>query len=427
MSALTYRPNSQLKANLLVALRFIFATKKVRIINIITGISVLGVIIGTATIIIVLSVMNGFRDLAYNLFLAIDTEAKLIAAQGATMHISDSLLSELRSLDGVASARKFVEGKVLMITDKQSSVVILKGIEPEAYQDMANYLDEHRRPLEDDGLTIGFPLAYKFSATLNSEVRLLSAKHIDEGLAAIQNPLLRSSLDLPRLRVRNFFSAHRTYDEIYTIALLSTAQKVFGYAPDVVTGIELRAKPGLSDEALKARLLQWLEKKGLSAQYSAESLSDKFRELFRVMKLEKWGSFIILLLIVIIAALSLIGSLTMTAIEKRRDIYFLYCIGLTPASLQRIFLFEGMLIGIIGVALGVALGFLVCFLQQQFGLVPLPYAESFIIRAYPVSMMGSDFLAVIVAALVLIFLASLYPARRAAYLALTSTERWRSQ
>lgn len=201
MSAPTYRPNSQLKANLLVASRFIFAAKKVRIINIITAISVLGVIIGTATIIIVLSVMNGFRDLAYNLFLAIDTEAKLIAAQGATIRISDSLLSELRSLDGVASARKFVEGKVLMITDKQSSVVILKGIEPEAYQDMANYLDEHRRPLEDDGLTIGFPLAYKFSATLNSEVRLLSAKHIDEGLAAIQNPLLRSSLDLPRLRV----------------------------------------------------------------------------------------------------------------------------------------------------------------------------------------------------------------------------------
>jgi lipoprotein-releasing system permease protein len=422
----SYRTRLQLKANLLVALRFIFAAKKVRIINIITGISVLGVIIGTATIIIVLSVMNGFRDLAYNLFLAIDTEAKLIAAQGATIHVSDSLLFELRSLEGVASARKFVEGKVLMITDRQSSVVILKGIEPEAYQDMANYLDEHRRPLEEDGLTIGFPIAYKLSAMYNTEVRLLSGKQIDEGLAAIQNPLLRSSIDLPRLRVRNFFSAHRTYDDIYTISSIRTAQKVFGYAPDVVTGIELRAKPGVSDEVLKARLLQWLEEKGLSAQYSAESLSDKFRDLFRVMKLEKWGSFIILLLIVIIAALSLIGSLTMTAIEKRRDIYFLYCIGLTPESLKRIFLFEGLLIGMIGITLGVALGFVVCFLQHQFGLVPLPYAESFIIRAYPVSMMTSDFLAVILAALMLIFLATLYPAQRAALLATPSAEKWRS-
>ncbi len=426
MNASTYHTQSQLKANLLVALRFIFAAKKVRIINIITGISALGVIIGTATIVIVLSVMNGFRDLAYNLFLAIDTEVKLIAAQGATIHVSDSLLSELRSLEGVASARKFVEGKVLMITDRQSSVVILKGVEPEAYQDMANYLDEHRRPLEEDGLTIGFPIAYKFSAMYNTEVRLLSGKQIDEGLAALQNPLLRPSIDLPRLRVRNFFSAHRTYDEIYTISSLSTAQKVFGYAPDVVTGIELRAKPGVSDEVLKAHLLQWLEEKNLLAQYSAESLSDKFRDLFRVMKLEKWGSFIILLLIVIIAAMSLIGSLTMTAIEKRRDIYFLYCIGLTPASLKRIFLLEGLLIGIIGVTLGVALGFLICFLQQQFGLVPLPYAESFIIRAYPVSMMVSDFLTVIFAALVLIFLASLYPAQRAAFLATSSAEKWRS-
>lgn len=416
----------QLKANLLVASRFIFAAKKVRIINVITGISILGVIIGTATIIIVLSVMNGFRDLAYNLFLVIDSEAKLIAKHGATLRFSDSLCAELSELDGVASARPFVEGKALMITDKQSGVVMLKGILPEAYQEMAYYLDEHRRPLEEGTLTLGLPLAYRFSAMYKTTVRLLSAKHIDAGLAALQNPLFYSTLELPTLRVANFFSAHRVYDEIYALAALCTAQEVFGYPADVVTGIEVRAKSGISDEALKAQLLQWLEQKGLSEQYSVESLSDKFLDLFRVMKLEKWGSFIILLLIVIVAALSLIGSLTMTAIEKRRDIYFLYCIGFTPASLRRIFLFEGLLIGIIGVALGTALGFLVCFLQEKFGLVPLPYAESFIISAYPVSMLASDFLAVILAALLIVFFASLYPAHRAALLATTSVERWRS-
>lgn len=101
----------QLKANMHVASRFIFAAKKVRIINVITGISILGVIIGTATIIIVLSVMNGFRDLAYNLFLVIDSEAKVIAKQGATLRFSDSLCAELSTLNGVASARPFVEGK----------------------------------------------------------------------------------------------------------------------------------------------------------------------------------------------------------------------------------------------------------------------------------------------------------------------------
>lgn len=420
------RQTPQLKANLLVASRFIFAAKKIRIINVITGISALGVIIGTATIIVVLGVMNGFRDLAYNLFLVIDSEAKLVAKRGATIRFSDSLCAELRALDGVASARPFVEGKALMITDKQSGVVMLKGIVPEAYQEMARYLDEHRRPLEDGALTLGLPLAYRFSAMYKTEARLLSAKHIDAGLAALQNPLFYSAIELPTLRVANFFSAHRVYDDIYAIASLRTAQEVFGYAPDVVTGIEARAKPGVSDEELKARLSKWLDERGLSEAYGIESLSDKFLDLFRVMKLEKWGSFIILLLIVIVAALSLIGSLTMTAIEKRRDIYFLYCIGLTPASLRRIFLFEGLLIGVIGVAIGVAIGFLACFLQAKYGIVPLPFAESFIIRAYPVSMVASDFLAVIVAALLIAFLASLYPAQRAALLVASSVERWRS-
>lgn len=417
---------AQLKASLLVASRFIFAAKKVRIINVITGISALGVIIGAATIVIVLSVMNGFRDLAYNLFLVIDSEAKLVAKRGATIRFSDALCAELCALPGVASARPFVEGKALMTTDKHSGVILLKGIEPEAYQEMAPYLDEHRRALEEGSLTLGLPLAYRFSAMYKTEARLLSAQHIDAGLAALQNPLFYSTLELPTLRVANFFSAHRVYDDIYAIAALRTAQEVFGYAPDVVTGIEVRAKPGVSDDALKARLLKWLEQKGLSEEYDVESLSDKFLDLFRVMKLEKWGSFVILSLIVIVAALSLIGSLTMTAIEKRRDIYFLYCIGLTPASLRRIFLFEGALIGGIGVAVGVAIGFLTCFLQEKFGLVPLPYAESFIIRAYPVSMLASDFFAVVLAALLIVFLASLYPARRAALLVTASGERWRS-
>lgn len=419
------RVDAQLKTALLVARRFIFAATKVRIIHLITGLSILGVIVGTATIVIVLSVMNGFRDLAYNLFLVIDTEARLIAKQGTTISLSDSLLAELRQLDGVASARPFVEGKVLLITPKQSGVVVLKGIEPEAYQELSPYLDEHRRVLEDDHIILGLPLAYRFAATYHTEVRLLSTKQIDDGLAALQNPLLHSTLHLPMLRVGNFFSAHRLYDDLYVLTLRHTAQSVFGYAPTVVTGIDLRAKAGISDEVLKAQLERWLQQRGLSEQLAVESLSDKFLDLFRVMKLEKWGSFIILLLIVIVAATSLIGSLTMTAIEKRRDLYFLVCMGLAPRSIWYLFIFEGMIIGLIGTATGTLLGFLICFLQQQFELVPLPSAESFIIQAYPISMQGTDFLAVVIATLVIVFFASLYPASRALRLSGTQPDRLR--
>ncbi len=403
-----------------IATRFIFAKHDTRSINIITNISIAGLTIGVAIICVVLSVLNGFRGVVTNLFLTIDGNVQLIAKKGQTIQMMEQTLNTLRSLPEVASAERFIEGKVLIVAREKSSVVIMKAIEPSAVSQLAGYMDIRRR-FGDHDLAVGGGVANRLGAMYQQDLVVISARMIDEGLEALQNPLLKVQPTLPVMRVENFFRTHRVYDDMYVLATLSAGQRVFGYAEHEVTGIDIRPKKDnfgkpLPDEVLQASVAKWLKVNGLENTLQLVRLEDKFGDLFRVMRMEKWGSFAVLTLIVVVASLSLIGSLTMTALEKRRDLYFLRCIGLTAEGIRCIFLIEGALIGIIGVVSGLALGYIIAFLQQQYGLVKLPYGNAFIVKAYPVIIEVWDFGCTALLAFLITILASLYPAKRAAQL-----------
>jgi lipoprotein-releasing system permease protein len=403
-----------------ISQRFIFAKSSIRSINIITAISIAGLVIGVTVICVVLSVLNGFRGIVSGLFLTIDSNVQLIAKEGQTIKVTEHLLNSLRSLPEVASAERFIEGKVLMAAKEKSSVVVLKAIEQSAIKQLAGYMDIRRR-FGDQDLAIGGGVANRLGAMYQHEVVIISAKKIDEGLSAIQNPLLNAQPDLPVMHVENFFRTHRVYDDVYVLATLNAGKHIFDYADHEVTGIDIRPKKDifgkpLSDKALQTAVEKWVKENGLENTLQLTRLEDKFSDLFRVMKMEKWGSFLVLMLIIIVASLSLIGSLTMTAIEKRRDLYFLRCIGLTAKDIEHIFLIEGALIGAIGIVSGLALGYTIAFLQQQYGLVELPYGNAFIVKAYPVAIEAWDFVWTAVSAFFITILASLYPAKRAAEL-----------
>lgn len=403
-----------------ISKRFIAAKKKTRSINVITSISIAGIVIGVAVICVVLSVLNGFRAIVSNLFLTIDGNAQLVAKEGQTIRASDNLLSALRELPEVASAERFIEGKVLMATKEKSSVVMLKAIESSAVKRLAGYMDI-RRGLGERDLAIGGGVANRLGAMYQNEVVVLSAKAIDAGLEAIQNPLYKKPPELPIMKIENFFRTHRAFDETYALASLEAGRRIFGYGADEATGIDIRPKRDLfgkplPDEVLRAAIERWLKENGYENDFQVLTLEDKFSDLFRVMKMEKWGSFAALSLIVVVASLSLIGSLTMTAIEKRRDLYFLRCIGLTTRDIERIFLIEGALVGAIGSIIGAMIGYGVAFLQREYGLVKLPYGNAFIVKAYPVEIEATDFALTAISAFLLALAASLYPARRAARL-----------
>ncbi len=412
--------NSVIGIKTKISKRFVFAKSNIRSINIITGISITGLVIGVTVICVVLSVLNGFRGIVTGLFLTIDSNVQLIAREGQTIEVTEQMLNALRSMPEVASAERFIEGKVLMAAKEKSSVVVMKAIEQSAIKQLAGYMDIRRR-FGDYDLAIGGGVANRLGAMYQHDIVIISPKMIDEGLEAIQNPLMKTQTDLPVMRVENFFRTHRVYDDVYVLATLNAGKRVFGYAENEITGIDIRPKKDifgkpLSDEALQAAVEKWLKENGLEHTLQLVRLEDKFSDLFRVMKMEKWGSFAALMLIIIVASLSLIGSLTMTAIEKRRDLYFLRCIGLTAKDVQHIFLIEGALIGAIGVVSGLALGYAIAFLQQQYGLVKLPYGNAFIVKAYPVVIEAWDFVWTAILAFFITILASLYPATRAAEL-----------
>lgn len=403
-----------------ISKRFIFAKSTIKSINIITGISIAGLMIGVTVICVVLSVLNGFRGIVSGLFLTIDSNVQLIAKEGQTIEVTETMLNGLKSLPEVASAERFIEGKVLIAAKEKSSVVVMKAIEQSAIKQLTGYMDVRRR-FGDQDLAIGGGVANRLGAMYQNEIVVISSKTIDEGLEALQNPLTKKQPDLPAMRVENFFRTHRIYDDVYVLATLNAGKRVFDYAENEVTGIDIRPKKDifgkpLSDEALQAAVEKWVKENGLSDKLQLTRMEDKFSDLFRVMKMEKWGSFAALMLIIIVASLSLIGSLTMTAIEKRRDLYFLRCIGLTSSDVQSIFLIEGTLIGAIGVVSGLALGYMIAFLQQQYGLVKLPYGNAFIVKAYPVAIDMWDFVWTAILAFAITILASLYPAKRAAVL-----------
>jgi lipoprotein-releasing system permease protein len=412
--------NSVIAIKIQIAKRFIFNKSGIRTINVITGISIAGLVIGVTVICVVLSVLNGFRGIVGGLFLTIDSNVQLIAKEGQTIQVTESMLNDLQSLPEVASAERFIEGKVLIAAKEKSSVVVMKAIEQSAIRQLVGYMDIRRR-FGDQDLAIGGGVANRLGAMYQNDIIVISSKTIDEGLEAIQHPLLKKQPDLPVMRVENFFRTHRVYDDVYVLATLNAGKRIFDYAENEVTGIDIRPKKDvfgkpISDEALQNAVGKWVKENGFENTLHLTRLEDKFSDLFRVMKLEKWGSFAALMLIIVVASLSLIGSLTMTAIEKRRDLYFLRCIGLTSKDIQHIFLIEGALIGAIGVASGLALGYTIALLQAQFGLVKLPYGNAFIVKAYPVVIEVWDFAWSATLAFLVTLLASLYPAKRAAEL-----------
>ncbi len=399
--------------SLFIAWRFIIAEKRLKAINIITRISILGVIVGVMTLVVVLSVLNGFQDLARSLFLSVDSDVQITAMSGKHIREDETLLNAIRSLDHVASANYYIEDKAILLAEEKSGVVVLKGLEQAAYAKMKPIMDLNNRTDSLQGIVLGRALAMNYDLYISAGIRLFGSVYLDQALELLDQPFGIKPIEPPVYRVENFFSSHRNFDENYAILPINLARKALSYEPNWVTGMDIRAEDGIDDDELKSVVLKIITTQKSDSLYQVTTLSEKYSQLFDVMELEKWGSFLILMMIIVVASLSLVGSLTMTSIEKKRDLYFLRCMGMQPVHIKQIFFLEGLLIAIIGIASGIILGGILCFLQHNYGLVSLPSQEAFIIDAYPVKVQWVDFLVVAIGSFFVCFVASFYPASRA--------------
>ncbi len=390
-----------------IARRYLFSRKHISLISTLTYISIAGVTIGTALLIVVLSVFNGFFDVIKNLLLSYDPDIRIESASGTVFTQNQELLDELNSIPEIKIYSPFVEGKALLsYGDDRNSVVDVRGIDTNRFFELVNIKESvtsgvfevevrNRKP----GAVIPEQIRSEMLLGTGDEIALLSASGMKKALTQITVP--RSY----RFDVRGSYFLQQVADGPQVFVDLKAAQRLFN-ARNAISGVDIKLTNNEDAESVKKTL-----QATLGSNYTISTWYDLQKPLYDVMNLEKWAAYVILMIIVVVAVLNIIGSLTMIVIQKRRDIGILISMGYSKNRIKSIFRKQGLYIGLIGCGIGGSIGFLLCWLQQEFGIIKL--SSAFIINAYPVDVRLMDITIVLLGSLFLCLAASWFPSKRA--------------
>lgn len=397
---------------LFIARRYLFAKKSHHAINIISGISVIGVAVATMAMVVTLSVFNGFQDLVADLFTAFDPELRVMPSNGQTVSLRDSALLWLKQNEGIEVFTPVLEGQALVVQDGRQHVVTIKGvadnvirqtnIEDVLYGDGSFCL--HADVLEYGVLGIQLAQELGLSTSFENPLQVYAPKQGER--VNIGNPISSFNHDELQSPGVVFMVRQAKYDRSYILTSLQFAQRLFD-RQGRVSSVDLRLKHGSDINKVKQQLQTQLGKR-----FKVEDRYEQQNDVFRVMRIEKFISYLFLSFILLVACFNIIGSLSMLMIDKQQDIRTLQNIGATDAQICTIFRLEGHIISLTGALLGLALGVLLCWIQQEYGLISMGDSEgSFIIEAYPVSVYLTDILLVLATVLAVGWLAIWYPVR----------------
>ncbi len=393
-----------------IARRYLFSKKSTNAINVISMISMAGVVVATMALIIVLSVFNGFHDLVATFFTQFDPQLKVVPVEGKDAPSDDPLLTEIRQQPEVDVATESVEEMALAIYEGHQAMVTVKGVDDNFTE--LTHINEivygdgefqlHAADLEYG--TLGIRLAQE----LGTGARFGNYLHVyaprREGQLDLSNPqdgFVVDSLISPGVV---FATRQGKYDKSYILAPIGFARRLFEQQ-GMLTSLELRLKAGSDLEAVKKRM-----RSIANGKYKVLDRFEQQADTFKIMQIEKFIAYIFLTFILIVACFNIIGSLSMLIIDKREDVVTLRNLGANDRQISSIFLFEGRLIVAIGAIVGVALGLLLCWLQQRFGLVGMGGSSGmFVVNAYPVSVHYQDVLLVFFTVLVVGSVAVWYP------------------
>lgn len=395
---------------LFIARRYLFAKKSHHAINIISGISVLGVAVATMAMVVTLSVFNGFQDLVADLFTAFDPELRITLTDGQTVSTKDPALLQLKKHQAVAVYTPVLEGQALVVQDGRQQVVTIKGVadnitEQGHIQDIL-YGDGsfclHADILEYGILGIQLAQQLGLSAYFENPLQVYAPKPGER--VNIGNPL--SSFNHEELQSPGvvFVVQQAKYDANYILTSLGFAQRLFE-RQGRLSGVEIKLKEGTNTDNAKQELQALL-----GERFKVQDRYEQQNDIFRVMRIEKLISHVFLSFILLVACFNIIGSLSMLMIDKRQDIRTLRSLGATDKQISTIFRLEGHIISLAGALLGLLLGGILCWAQQEFGLVSMGGSEGlYIVDAYPVSVYLTDILLVLVTVLLVSWLAIWYP------------------
>ena len=382
----------------LIAVRYLFSRKQRSVVNVISWISLVGLMVSTMALIVVLSVYNGIGDVTKGLFNTFDPELVIEPAEGRTFHTGDIDMGALRRTEGVERVSRIVTETAWVTYGQNQAIVKLRGVDTNYAAltgiDTLLALGEYRLTAEGTTtLVVGGQIFHDLGMRLPSAMP--AAVHIPKrgttSLGLTMDQAFNIGYAYP---VGNFF-IQQDLDRQYVLTDIAFVQRLMNYAPDECTSLALGLKPGVDVEKVKRSLTPApLQKRGESPAPAlvVKDRHDQQPLYYKIYRTERLGIYLVLSLIVLISTLSLVASLSLLIINKRDDIFILRSMGMERRTIRRAFLAEGLLICAMAVVLGLVLGFVVCWLQQTFGIIRMGDGN-FVVSAFPVSMRAVDFLA----------------------------------
>ncbi len=396
-----------MKLSLYIAKRYLFAKKSRNAINVISTVSVAGVAVGTMALIIILSVFNGLEMMVGKIFNTFDPDIKITAAEGKTFVADPASLKLLATVDGVSCYSLTIEENALLKYGDREYIATIKGVDSNF--SMVTNIDssmwEGEFILENEkGRQFAVP-GMGVAQYLGMRINFISALSIIVPRKdASTNFDQENALKRDFISLSGIFEVEKEYDSKYVYLPIDFVRNLIE-TEDGTTSIEIKFSENANSQSVQKKISEIFGKGFVvKNQYEQQEI------FYKVMRSERLAIFFILTLILIIASFNIIGSLTMLIIEKERDIEILKSLGADNNLIQKIFIFEGWLISIIGAVTGIFLGFIICWLQQTYGLVKLQ-SESLIMDAYPVVIKLKDFIIVPCTVLLIGYWAAWYPVR----------------
>ena len=394
-----------------IARRYLFSKKSTNAINVISIISMVGVAVATMALVIVLSVFNGFHDLVASFFTNFDPQLEVVPVKGKVAAADDAVFMKIRQLPEVDMVSECVQDQALAFYNGQQAMVNIMGVD-----DNFARMTRIQKILYGDGdftlqaanLEYGVP-GIRLAQTLGIGARWdgflkIYAPQREGQLTDMASPadgFVTDSLISPGV----VFAVNQAkYDRDYLITSIAFARRLF-FRQGMVSKLMVKLKPGTDLDAARRKIKNLAE-----GRFNVLDRFEQHADTFRIMQVEKVLAYLFLSFILVVACFNIIGSLSMLIIEKKKDVQTLRNLGATDRTLTRVFLFEGRMISALGAVVGILLGLLLCWLQQEFGLVPMGDSSgTFVVNAYPVSVHYSDVLIVFITVLAVGWAAAWYP------------------
>ena len=397
--------------NFLFAWRYFKSKKTTNAINIIAWVSVIAIAVVTAAIIIVLSVFNGFESLVKGLYSDFYADIKISSSQNKTVTLDQQKLQGLTKLNGIANYSCIAEEKAVLLNNNYQSIVVLKGVDDN--YTLVNNINKYikrgafkpgnaEQPQIIVGAGIENAIGVDVEHTVSPLLLYLPNRKRTTSIASLE------SFNSATMNPVGTFLVQQEFDNKFAFSNLAFMKYMLDLGIDEYTSVEIKLASNANPDKVKKQLQQYLK-----SGFKVETRYEQNASLFKIMQVEKWFIYALLSLIMLIAAFNIVGALTMLILEKQKDILILKAMGANDSLIQKIFLSEGILLAIIGGAIGICLATIICLLQQQFHFIKLQ-GGTFIIDYYPIKMLPLDFFLIILTIGIISLFASWIPSRKAA-------------